>query len=268
MSTTIALGPLAFAADRLFTLAAMWLFVAVAARMARRGGDAVNRAAWTALIIGTVAARAGDVIVNWNAYSVEPGSILAVWQGGFAPLAGLVAAGVTVLALAPKRRIGFQLAIVIALLGGVYYGLDRITEQPRRGFPSGFVVTTIEGDRLDLDTLRGRPFVVNLWATWCPPCRRELPMVAEVSASASIPVLMIDQGEAKDGVTEFLRRDGMATRNVVIDGNAELSSFVGGGALPTTIFVGADGMIDQTVTGELSRAALLAGIEQIKRKAS
>ena len=245
----------------------MWLFVAVAAWLSKRQGQHASRAAWAALMVGTVAARAAYVFGNWAAYSVDPVSILAVWQGGFTPLAGLLAGGVTVFVLSRDRRIGLQLAAVIALLGGAYYGLDRMTEQPRRGFPSGFVLTTIDGKTFDLATVRGRPFVVNLWATWCPPCRRELPMIAEVSKSASIPVLMIDQGEAREDVIKFLQRNGIETRNILIDKNSALSAFVGGGALPTTFFVDADGMVDQTFTGEISRAALLAGIERTKRNA-
>src|SRR3546814_11946076 len=75
----------------------------------------------------------------------------------------------------------------------------------------------LSGAPLMPENLAGRPFVVNLWATWCPPCRRELPMLADVAANSDIPILLANQGENRQAVADYLLAGGISPRSVVLD---------------------------------------------------
>lgn len=117
---------------------------------------------------------------------------------------------------------------------------------------------------MSLDDLRGRPFVVNLWASWCGPCRREMPMFLEIaSRTPDVPVLLVNQGEEQRLIQSFLEHEGLPAKNILSDRGASLMRLTGSGGLPTSLFVRPDGRIEQAPMGELSRAALLQGLERL-----
>src|SRR3546814_18391910 len=91
------------------------------------------------------------------------------------------------------------------------------------------------------ENLAGRPFVVNLWATWCPPCRRELPMLADVAANSDIPILLANQGENRQAVADYLLAGGISPRSVVLDTHMTLMAGAGNGFLPPTFSTHAKG---------------------------
>jgi thiol-disulfide isomerase/thioredoxin len=93
----------------------------------------------------------------------------------------------------------------LAVAGGLWFSLQALIPPVTYGpFPYHLNLTTPSGAPLPLDRFRGRPFVVNLWATWCGPCRRELPMLdAVASRPGEVPILLADQGEAQAIVSGF-----------------------------------------------------------------
>ena len=114
-----------------------------------------------------------------------------------------------------------------------------------------------EGGRLAVADLRGRPLVVNFWATWCPPCIREMPALdrfAREHAARGWQVLGIAADEAA-AVRSFLARSPVSFP-VGLAGFAglELSRGLGNGAggLPFTLVLGADGAVRQRRIGETS----------------
>jgi thiol-disulfide isomerase/thioredoxin len=71
-----------------------------------------------------------------------------------------------------------SVALAAALTGAVLLNAVTAFAAPRVGQPApAFVGQTVDGQTLDLSQLRGHVVVVNLWATWCPPCRAEMPML-------------------------------------------------------------------------------------------
>ena len=266
MPQVVHLGPLALALDRLVAIAGIWLFLAATAWIARRSGGRADRAGWIAVAAGLVAARLAFVVQNLAAFAMEPLAAIYVWQGGFSAPYGFAAAALTLAALlrGPIRR---KSLLLLLLLAGTWLAFERIARTAEaRPLPATAVATRLDGRAFDFRTLRGRPFVVNLWATWCPPCRREMPMLVEVArANPEVPVLLLNQGESSARVSAYLREEGLAVESVLLDPDFTFSAAAGGGgALPTTLFVDADGRISRTHSGEISRAALIAAITEMK----
>lgn len=107
--------------------------------------------------------------------------------------------------------------------------------------------------------------VVNLWATWCPPCRREMPMLAAAQQEYDeVTFVFVNQGEGRGEIKGYLDQNGLALDNVLLDTRGALGQTVGSMALPTTLFYDANGRLADTHLGELSRATLARGIQRAR----
>jgi len=262
----ISIGPFALALERLGALVALGLFLVGSKRIEHRFGGNAERRAFTTLLAGVLAARAGYVITNWSAFRHEPLSILAFWQGGFSWIWGVIATTTLLILTMQRSR---ALTPMIALLAGIsalWFAADRLLLTPApRPFPSDILITRIDGTAVTPEQLRGKPFVINLWATWCPPCRREMPMMVKEAARASLPILLVNQGEDRATVEAWLREQRLPNKAILLDPQSTTSTRLENGALPTTLFVDAAGMIRTIHRGEISRAGLLSAIRELDR---
>ena len=126
-------------------------------------------------------------------------------------------------------------------------------------------VVDMYGQKIRFADLRGKVVVVNLWATWCPPCRREMPVLdAARRREPGIRFVFVNQGEGAGEVARFLAGQRFDTRDVLLDGGGRLGALVGSRALPTTLFYGADGRLLGTHLGELSDASLAQALEALR----
>ena len=114
----------------------------------------------------------------------------------------------------------------------------------------------VESFRALLEDLRGTPVVVNLWASWCEPCEREMPMLAQAArANPDVQFLGVDSLDSREGAEEFIAEFGVPFPSLFDpDGviRTDLDSF----GLPVTVFFDAEGNQVAKVDGELSQAAL------------
>lgn len=114
----------------------------------------------------------------------------------------------------------------------------------------------VESFRGLLEDLRGTPVVVNLWASWCEPCEREMPMLAQAArADPGVQFLGVDSLDSREGAEEFIAEFGVPFPSLFDpDGviRTDLDSF----GLPVTVFFDAEGNQVAKVDGELSQAAL------------
>jgi cytochrome c biogenesis protein CcmG/thiol:disulfide interchange protein DsbE len=116
----------------------------------------------------------------------------------------------------------------------------------------------LDGRQVDLAALRGRPVVVNFWATWCEPCVREFPLLRQAAASHGpdgLAVVGVLSGDRPAAARAFVRRHG-ATWPVGIDPDAATAGAWGAVGLPHTWFVRPDGTLASHQLGELTRASL------------
>lgn len=264
MSSTVSLGPIAFAADRLLAVGLLLCFLFVVDRILAAGKGRTVPATGIAVVTGLVVARLAYVVGHWDAFAVDPWSAFALWQGGFTAWAGLLAAA-AVLAWRMRPVRAMQKALgTLAALSIVWFAASATLEPEPRPLPDLPAMVRLDGTAVTPEHLAGRPFAINLWATWCPPCRRELPMLADVAAKSDIPILLANQGENRQAVADYLLASGISPRSVVLDADMGLMEAVDNGVLPTTIFVDAAGRVVSTHVGEISRAALADQLQQLQ----
>jgi thiol-disulfide isomerase/thioredoxin len=107
-----------------------------------------------------------------------------------------------------------------------------------------------------LDDLRGMPVVVNLWASWCEPCKREMPMLSEAAAAhPDVQFLGVDTLDSREGAEEFIAEYSVPFPSL-FDPDGAIRTELGSFGLPVTVFFDAEGNEAAKVDGELSQSAL------------
>jgi cytochrome oxidase Cu insertion factor (SCO1/SenC/PrrC family) len=130
--------------------------------------------------------------------------------------------------------------------------------EPRGQRAPDFELRTTDGATASFAQLRGTPLVINFWATYCPPCRAEMPMLDKaLAAHPRVRLVLVDEGESSAGARAFLDAIGVH-RPALLDAELAASRAYGVAALPTTFFVNADGTIDRKQTGQLDARVLAA----------
>jgi thiol-disulfide isomerase/thioredoxin len=117
-----------------------------------------------------------------------------------------------------------------------------------------------------LSQLRGTPVVVNMWGSWCPPCKTEAPMLAAASAryGARVQFLGIDIEDSVTSARRFIRTYGWTFPSIRDPGfPSTLRSGLGFAAQPNTLFYDASGRLVDTWQGQLPAEQLRAGIRKI-----
>jgi cytochrome c biogenesis protein CcmG/thiol:disulfide interchange protein DsbE len=123
----------------------------------------------------------------------------------------------------------------------------------------------LDGGQVDLAALRGRPVVVNFWATWCDPCVREFPLLRQAAATHRpdrLAVVGVLSGDTAAAARPFVRRHG-ATWPMALDPNAAAAASWGAIGLPHTWFIRPDGTLASHQLGELTQASLDRQLAQI-----
>jgi thiol-disulfide isomerase/thioredoxin len=112
--------------------------------------------------------------------------------------------------------------------------------------------TGLDGRNLDLRELRGRVVIVNFWATWCDPCKEEMPSLERLKAKLAgrpFEVLAVNYGEFPEKITSYLKKEGI-TLPVLLDTQKDAAKVWKVGGLPMTFVVDARGRVRYWVFGE------------------
>jgi thiol-disulfide isomerase/thioredoxin len=271
---SIPLGPLALPVAPVLLLLCAWLASWTAARVARRGSadaacaEAARRAVTHAVIAGLVAARLVYLALHADAYAEEPLAMLDLRDGGWQATAGWIV-GLAVLAWRARRtpRLRRPLAGGAALGAAVWWTAAAILgAQAGQPLPALALTRLDDGSATDLRRVaQGRPLVVNLWASWCGPCRREMPVLAAAQArEPQIGFVFVNQGEPPAAVRAYLASLDLPLREVLLDPGSALGPAVGTRGLPTTLFVDARGRVLDAHFGLLNGPALQSRLRALR----
>lgn len=261
---TFTIGTFAIALNHLLLISALVLATLVGWRTAKRGGENPESVLFSLFLLGMLAARVGFVIAYWTHYRHDLWQIIDLRDGGFLAWPGIIA-----LLLAAVLWCWRRPALRRPLGAGVGSGLAfwllasfslTIYEQGTR-LPE-VALRNAQGETVQLSDYQGGPLVINLWATWCPPCRREMPVLEDAQQQRpDLTFLFVNQAESMQSVSTFLETQGLSLSNVLFDGSGRLGQAVGSMALPTTLFYSSDGRLLASHLGELSEASLARALE-------
>lgn len=169
------------------------------------------------------------------------------------------------------------LALLIAVAGGWWVWSSRLPDAtvaqlrmpaPAVGHPApDFTTTLLDGSPLTLSGLQGTPVVLNFWATWCGPCRAEMPALQQAAQryAGNVTILGVNEAEDVATITPFVQELGISFP-IALDAKqtigADLYAVSG---LPTTFFIDGSGEIRRVWMGEMNSVTLEEGIAQILR---
>lgn len=128
--------------------------------------------------------------------------------------------------------------------------VDEVTETNVNKAPD-FTLVGLDGETYTLSRLEGSPVLLNFWATWCGPCRSEMPHLDEVYAEwkdKGLVMLAVNVGESESKVSEYIEKYGYGFP-VVLDPTNDGASKYRIAAIPTTYFIDENGIIQDKVTG-------------------
>ncbi len=267
-------------------LVAIWASGGIAGRLGLER-NVVRGIAESSAWFGLAGARLGFVLMNWDAYRDSPWTMFYLWQPGYSAYAGITTGVAWALFRLWRQPAGTRPAHARALSGGFAGGGIFLTllflafalvaggDRLRRGDQvPDFGLRTLNGAAVRLSELSGRAVVLNFWATWCPPCRREMPLLDEMQqkyANRGVKIVGVALSEPPEAVRPFIESMGVEY-SIWVDGpgedpasdrTRELFSRFGGVGLPTTYFIGRDGVLRAIQVGELNRAILQIRIEEL-----
>lgn len=275
---SLSIGPLALPvgplklllAYLLATWLARWFFWrshkedAAAPGLGKQVGDTLLNA----LLVGLLAGRLAFVTQYAQAYEAQPWAIVDVRDGGWNVWATAIFGVAWVAwrqhvlpALSRPLWAGAALGLAVWLGATVL-----VSHYQPTALPQVPVVELKTGRSALLPQLSaGKPRVINLWASWCGPCRQEMPMLAAAQQrEKSVDILFVNQGESAQAVRAYLAAHHPDLGDVWLDPDSSLGPALGSRGLPTTVFVDAEGRLVDAHMGVLNGPALASKLQQLR----
>lgn len=140
----------------------------------------------------------------------------------------------------------------------------QLLARPMLGFAApAFTLDSIAGKPVSLAELRGKPVLVNFWATWCPPCREEMPRLEELqqTSGGSVTILGVDLQEPRSVVQAFVSARGF-TWTFLLDPQGAVAAKYGVRVLPTSFFLDRRGIVRQIYTGPMTLGQMRSFLRQ------
>ena len=128
-----------------------------------------------------------------------------------------------------------------------------------KGSPApDFTLKNLDGSNLQLSSLRGKAVIVDFWDTWCPPCRKAMPHLQELSVEYSDELVVVGVAlgrEGEDKVRKFTQDRGLTFEMVMFNNDPQLIKNFGGiPSIPTTFLIDGDGVIREKWVGGFGKA--------------
>ena len=173
--------------------------------------------------------------------------------------------------------------IGVLILGSVFIAATRVRPQQTTAAPAAvtdvvttpapladhpapdFTLTNLDGTNIALSDLKGQVLLLNVWATWCPPCRVEMPTIQaayEQYHDQGFTVVAVNLQEDPSPVAAFMR-DYQLTFPVLLDSDGQVSRIYQAFSLPSSFFVDRQGVIRAVYHGPMPRSIIAGTLEQL-----
>ncbi len=159
--------------------------------------------------------------------------------------------------LARRHALATALALAAALPGRARAAAHAWRDWPRERATPPLQLPLLDGTPWSLAAQRGRPVLLNFWATWCEPCRAELPSLqalAQRQAAAGLAVVAVNHREAAAAVQRYAQGQGLSLP-CLLDADGSAARAWTSGILPTTVLIGRDGRAAGSLVGEIDWAS-------------
>ena len=173
-------------------------------------------------------------------------------------------------------NIGIAVALIVAGVGLLLWmGQQAVTSPPQSSnspaqasggaAASDFTLFSPDGQEISLSDYEGQVILVNWWATWCPPCKAEMPAINafyETHKADGFVVLAVNSQEGASTVKNFIQNNGF-TFPVLLDSQGQVMERYHVRALPTSFIIDRHGVIQHIQTGEISPRQLETIVEPL-----
>lgn len=261
------IGPLALSMGQALLILGFIVALLVGAIAGRKERIPIASPLSDIFLAAMLAARVGFVIRYFEHYQGDLLGIIDIRDGGFDIISGLVGA-CAMLSWKLWRQPAIRRALGSAATAGVLtWGsltlLITLMEGSSRAVPETPLAHLDRQPVILSDVADGKPMVVNLWASWCPPCIREMPVLEQAQQDhPDITFVFVNQGEQPETIQQFLSQYQLSLENVLADTGASMGRTIGSHGLPTTLFYDAQGRQVSAHMGELSAASLIHNLER------
>ena len=264
---SVGVGPVSLSIEHVLLILAFGVALLVGAIAGRKQKTPVAGSLADIFLVALVSARIGFVVRYFEHYQNDWLGMVDIRDGGFDVITGvliaLVFTGYRMWRQSTLRKPLSAALIAGAMTWGITFGAIALIHQQASGLPD-VELAELNGQPASLTAIAdGKPLVVNLWATWCPPCIREMPVLETAQQNyTDIRFVFANQGEHGETIRRFLEKQSLNLDHVVRDQTGSFGQVVGSHGLPTTLFYSADGQLLDSHMGELSRATLVEKLER------
>lgn len=224
---------------------------------------------WWMLLSGLVAGRLAFVLLYWEQYRHSFWSVFNVRDGGFSLRTALLVL-VALIAIqayrsAQQRPYWWRLTGGGLLLSSVLLAAALwFSPRPQIINTEYLSLVDLAGQPVALERYQDKPMVLNLWASWCGPCRAEMPVLEQAQQQyPQFHFVFVNQGESRARIAHFLQEENLNLSHVLSDVDSTVLLALQSRALPTTLFLDAQGQIVATRIGELSEASLHSFLQRL-----
>ena len=264
---SVGIGPVSLSIEHVLLIIAFGVALLVGAIAGRKQKTPVAGSLADIFLVALVSARIGFVVRYFEHYQNDWLGMVDIRDGGFDVITGvliaLVFTGYRMWRQSTLRKPLSAALIAGAMTWGITFGAIALIHQQTSGLPD-VELAELNGQPASLAAIAdGKPLVVNLWATWCPPCIREMPVLETAQQNyMDIRFVFANQGEHAETIRRFLEKQSLNLDHVVSDQTGSFGQVVGSHGLPTTLFYSADGQLLDSHMGELSQATLVEKLER------
>jgi thiol-disulfide isomerase/thioredoxin len=260
------IGPFALPVTPVLLLGSLLVGLLVAGILGKKLKISVSDPLLTIFYTSLLVGRAVFVLRFAESYQ-SVWDVLDIRDRGF-DLSSSILTGALLLIIQLKRKPEQRLVLVSAAVTSTLLFAITMTvfnAGPPQSTMPDLVLEQLNGQKIKIKQIsQDKITVVNLWATWCPPCRREMPVFAEAQQlNPDVRFIMLNQGESSNTVKQFIQRIKQQFGYVMLDKNGDMATIMNAHGLPMTLYYDQNGNLVNSHFGEVSAATLQYAIQKM-----